>query len=125
MSEFIKAFLEQAKKQANPELKEVELTREEIKERLIASRKNYEQRSEFKPGDIVVWKPFLKNRRFPKYGQLGIVMEVLKQPIFDDEKNSGSPRFKEPLTLKVGIIDGYGEFETFYYDKNRFQLLKI
>lgn len=120
MADLVKALLEQVMKQVNPELDEVELSREESLDRLKTSRVNYEQKNDFKVGDIVVWKHHLKNRRFPKYGQLAIVMEVLKQPIYDDEKNSGSPRFREPLNIRLGIIDSYGEFEIFHYDKNRF-----
>lgn len=83
------------------------------------------QRHRFKPGDIVVWKPGLSNRRYPREGKPAVVMEVLETPVFDCERESGSPYFREPLDLVLGV---YAEeegmpsmFLSWHFDSRRFQ----
>jgi hypothetical protein len=80
----------------------------------------------FKPGDLVCWKPGLKNRRIPAYGTPTVVLEVLKEPIADSEQESGSTYFREPLSLVLGMIwdrePGRGNFVGFHFDGRRFEL---
>jgi hypothetical protein len=67
----------------------------------------------FTKGQIVKWKPGLKNRRFPDYGEPAIVTAVLPDPIFDpSEDASASPYFQEPLTVVIGTCrdDDFIEF---------------
>lgn len=72
----------------------------------------------FKEGQLVTWKKGLKNRRYPKYDEPAIVIEVLTQPVFSDESESGSRYFREPLDIILGVmIDN--DFEIFHYDKRR------
>jgi hypothetical protein len=73
----------------------------------------------FKPGDIVTWKPGLKNKRFPAKGRPAVVIEIEMGAVAED-RDSGSPRFREPVDLALGIIDGDGDFEVFRYDRRRF-----
>lgn len=91
-----------------------------------ALRQRYEamtSRQTFRPGDIVTWKPGLKNRRLPSYGKPAIVMEVLDPPIFDSERNSGDGYFREPLDIALGVFieDGphRGDFITWHFDSRR------
>lgn len=83
------------------------------------------QRQRFTPGQLVEWKPGLKNKRFPRYGQPAVVIEVLETPLLDHEDEAGSTYFREPLDLVLGLLwDGgpaRGEFVTFHYDGRRFQ----
>jgi hypothetical protein len=59
----------------------------------------------FAKGQIVAWKPGLKNRMFPEYGEPAIVTAVLPTPVFDlTETSSASPYFQEALTLVIGIF---------------------
>ena len=59
----------------------------------------------FERGQIVSWKPGLKNRMFPDYGEPAIVTNVLPTPIFDlTETSAASPYFQEALTLVIGIF---------------------
>ena len=59
----------------------------------------------FAKGQIVTWKPGLKNRMFPNYGEPAIVTAVLPTPIFDPtETSAASPYFHEALTLVIGIF---------------------
>ncbi len=77
------------------------------------------------PGELVTWKPGLKNKRYPRYGHPAVVIEVLETPLLDREDDAGSTDFREPLDLVLGLIwdDGpsRGELVTFHYDSRRFQ----
>lgn len=75
----------------------------------------------FKIGDIVKWKPNLKNRAMPEYEEPMIVLELLKDPIFDNQDGPGSTYFNEPLDIVLGIIADDDEFISFYFDSRRVQ----
>lgn len=79
-----------------------------------------------RPGDKVVWKEGLRNRRWPAYGKPAIVVDVQDPPVFDAEKNSASPYFREPLSIALGVFieDGphRGDFVVWHVDGRRFQL---
>jgi hypothetical protein len=58
----------------------------------------------FTKGQFVKWKPGLKNRQFPDYGEPAIVTAVFPSAIYDpSEVSAGSPYFQEPLTFVIGI----------------------
>jgi hypothetical protein len=87
---------------------------EELAERL-------DQFHRFAKGQFVKWKPGLKNRKFPDYGEPAIVTAVLPSPIFDPgEGTAGSPYFQEPLTFVVGMCME-DEFLEFRLDARRFE----
>lgn len=79
----------------------------------------------FKPGDLVLWKEGLRNRRYPSNGKPAIVLEVLQQPVTDDEDNSASMYFREPLDLVLGCFidegEGRGDFSSWHVDSRRFK----
>jgi hypothetical protein len=57
----------------------------------------------FSKGQFVRWKPGLKNRKYPDYGEPVIVTALLPFPVFDpSETSAASPYFQEPLTLVIG-----------------------
>jgi hypothetical protein len=77
----------------------------------------------FTKGQFVKWKPGLKNRRFPDYGEPAIVTAILPSPTFDPgEVTAGSPYFQEPLTFVLGTYRD-GEFLEFRLDCRRFEPL--
>lgn len=81
-----------------------------------------EEKYEFKVGQIVRWKAGMKNRRRPDYNQPVIVVDVLDKPVFDTkEEGAGTPYFREPLDILLGIIDEDNEFIVFHYDSRRFE----
>ncbi|NEX23051.1 hypothetical protein G3480_22580 [Thiorhodococcus mannitoliphagus] len=93
-----------------------------------ALRERYQalvQRHAFAPGDLVTWKPGLKNHRVPRYGDPAVVVEILQTPVFDSDKDAGSPYFREPCDVVLGLfIDDAairGELLTFHFDSRRFQ----
>lgn len=76
-------------------------------------------------GQLVQWKKGLKNRRGPAYGEPAIVMQVLTTPILDPTaSDSGSPYFREPLTVVLGQVSESGDFLCFHYDGRRMELYR-
>ncbi len=80
--------------------------------------------NEFKEGDLVKWKPGLKNRNYPAYGEPVIIVSVLDSPVFDpSELTAASPYFREPLSLIVGeVVDK--DFVEYHVDARRFELFR-
>lgn len=94
-----------------------ELSRRKLKE--LAERLN--PLNAFTKGQFVKWKPGLKNKRFPDYGEPAIVTDVLPNPVFDPSENSaGSPYFQEPLTIVIGTFRDDDLFE-YHVDGRRFE----
>lgn len=73
------------------------------------------------PGMLAVWKPGLKNRTLPDYGQPAIVMDVLEEPNFDPSDRSRSPYFREPLDLLLGVLTRDDDFLLLHFDARRFE----
>ncbi len=71
----------------------------------------------FEVGDIVQYKPGLKNK---KGDGPFIVTELLESPTFDKESPSGNCYFMEPLDIKLGEIND-GDFVEYHYDSRRFE----
>lgn len=76
-------------------------------------------KNEFAKGQLVQWKVGLKNRKLPHENQPAIVIDVLDKPVYNKD-GAGSPYFREPLDIILGIIER-GEFFIFHYDKRRFE----
>ena len=74
----------------------------------------------FAPGDLVQFIPGLRNKRRPTDGQAAVVVSHLEEPVFDGQLDSGSPYFREPLDLVIGVIDEDGDFITYWVDSRRF-----
>lgn len=83
------------------------------------------RRNEFRPGDLVCWKPGLRNRRVPRPGRPAVVVEVLADPVLDGGKDSGDAYFREPLDIVLGLFIDQGrhrgDFITWHFDSRRFQ----
>jgi len=91
-------------------------------EKLVTLSRSYAEVNRFKVGDLVTWKPGMRNRRLPAYDQVVIVSAVIEGNRFGPEKSSGSPYFREPESMKVAFIDeSDGEFVEFCMDKQRFR----
>ncbi len=79
----------------------------------------YLRKHEFKPGDLVQWKPGLCNSRYPKKGSASVVIEVIPGRS-STTKNAGANHCYEPNDIRVGVVVG-GDFEGFWSDSNRFE----
>jgi hypothetical protein len=78
----------------------------------------------FYEGQLVRWKPGLKNRGAPAYNEVAVVREVLAAPVFDDceqARCAGTAHFREPLTFVHAVLDPDGDFIDFHYDGRRFE----
>jgi len=82
-----------------------------------------EPETPLRPGDIVMWKQGCQNRKRPKSDEPVVVLEVLPQPLYGDEKSSGSPYFHEPLDVVLGMLDSDGDLVRYMYDKRRFRVV--
>lgn len=88
---------------------------------LKRSYETYISNESLSTGDVVSWKPGMRNRTLPNYRQPAIVIEKLQYPIFDESQNAGSQYFHEPLDLRVGFLDDNNQFVIYFYDSRRFE----
>ncbi len=90
--------------------------------KLRVAKDGFDKAYDFKLGDLVVWKKGLKNKIRPALNEPAIVMEILDTPLKDENnQDSGTPYFNEPLDFGLGLIDDDGDFTIFHYDKRRFE----
>ena len=78
------------------------------------------EEEEFRPSMLVEWKKGLKNKRYPRYNQPMVVVEMLQEPIISNPDKVDTQYYREPLDIKLGMLDEDGEFITFFYDSKRF-----
>jgi hypothetical protein len=90
--------------------------------RVLLERLNNGRERALRPGLLATWKPGLKNRRFPRYGESVVVVALLDPPIVNPDEEAGSPYFREPLDLVLGVVRGDDrEFLVYHADRRRFQ----
>jgi hypothetical protein len=81
-----------------------------------------EEKHELKEGDFVRWKSGLKNKKYPKEGEPAYVLEVLEKQIIKEDKDPGSPYFREPLDIVLAFLEEEdGDLLIFHYDSRRFE----
>jgi hypothetical protein len=90
-------------------------------ETLRSVHSSYAQSHEFQPGQLVRWKPRLRNRRLPEYGETAIVIDVLDTPVLNIAEPADSPYYRERLGLVLGVFDGAGDLVCFHFDAQRFE----
>lgn len=88
---------------------------------LVNAYDNFNAKHQFQPGQTVVWKSRMKNRRSPEYGEPAIVVELVEPPILNPGDDSGTSYFREPLDIVIGTLDGDGDLLCFHYDSRRFE----
>ncbi|HOB61446.1 MAG TPA: hypothetical protein PKI41_04920 [Candidatus Competibacteraceae bacterium] len=89
---------------------------------VLLERLNNGRERALRPGMLATWKPGLKNRRFPRYSEPVVVVDLLNTPIVNPDSESGSPYFREPLDLLLGMMRGDDyEFLIYHADRRRFQ----
>ncbi|MEV4736665.1 MULTISPECIES: hypothetical protein [unclassified Microbacterium] len=88
---------------------------------LLTARYNeLTERHAFVPGQFVQWKPNLRNKIRPAYGEPAVVIELLEEPALNEEKDTSSPYFREPIDLALGVVDDEGEILIYHFDSRRF-----
>jgi len=101
-------------------------TREMVKKgvALAEAFETYNTKTEFHVGDFVNFKPGMRSRSVPKEDEVGIVTEVFSQPVFDPlRKSAGEPTFREPLTIRIGLLIN-SVFQEFFMDGARMQVFQ-
>lgn len=93
----------------------------EYKASLVSAYHDLMTTHPFSPGDLVRWKPALKNKRRPEYDVPAIVVEVLDEPVRDREQGAGSAYFREPLDLAIGLLDDDDDFVILHVDSRRIE----
>lgn len=79
----------------------------------------YIQGYTFKPGDVITWKPGMRNCRTPEYGEPVVVAEVF--PAQRPSVAEGSPYDMEPCDMRVvSLKDEDGEWVMHPGDSRRF-----
>ncbi len=112
---------------AKNEHSDVDLRNELREQKIDALRESYRRMqsaepSKFRPGDLVRWQPRMKNVKWPQYGEAAVVVECLDPPVQEGERESGSPYFRNPLTLILGLQHKDG-FHCWHFDGRRFELV--
>jgi hypothetical protein len=90
-------------------------------ERLMKCKDLLETETKFKVGDVVCWKPGLRNFNSPAYGRPAVVIEVLKEPHVIKDVPPPSNHFLEMLNLKILVLDSDRDCNEFLVDGRRFQ----
>ncbi|MEG7522392.1 MAG: hypothetical protein M3H12_04740 [Chromatiales bacterium] len=86
---------------------------------LVALNEKMNEPHVFVLGEVLEWKPGLKNKRSD--GPF-VVCEVLDPPITSTTTEPGSAYFREPLDIVLGHVDSDQDFVLFHYDSRRMQL---
>jgi hypothetical protein len=80
--------------------------------------KRYHETETFKPGDLVAWKPGMKNKKYPAYDEPIVVLEVF-EPLRN--KDTGTTYGAEPLDMRCILHkDSDGDLNAFAHDSHRF-----
>jgi hypothetical protein len=77
----------------------------------------YDDVETFAPGDLVQWKPLMRDQRLPTYGAPAVVIEYLADPQTHD---SDGDLMTEPLDIVLGVIDGNQTFHVYSFASRRF-----
>ena len=81
--------------------------------------KRYHETETFKPGDLVVWKPGMKNKKNPLYDAPVVVLEVF-EPL-RNMADTGTTYGAEPLDMRcIQLKDSDGDLNAFAHDSHRF-----
>lgn len=102
-----------------------DLRREARQQKMDALRESYQRLqstdpAQFRPGDLVRWQPRMKDVKWPQYGEAAVVVECLDPPVLEVERESGSPYFRQPATLVLGLLRDDG-FHCWHFDGRRFE----
>ena len=94
-------------------------------ERLMSFYNALTIKYDFKPGDIVEWKPGFRNATLPGDTDKAVVIEVLDEPIrFIGKTDPGKASFRSYVDIVLGVIDKDDDFIMFHFDSRRLRLVR-
>ncbi|MGV3733591.1 MAG: hypothetical protein ACO1N6_09350 [Microcella sp.] len=83
---------------------------------LLDVGRRYVDRERFSVGDLVQWKPGMKNQRFPHDGKPAI---VLGWPEVPQTEEADGEKLVEPLDIILGFLDGNGSLRVYTFTSAR------
>lgn len=95
-------------------------SREDMVAKLRSLLDAFREEQQLSVGDIVQWKEGLRNRRYPRYKEPVIVVELLESPVLAGN-DAGAAHFRESLDIVLGWLDREGDLTCFHYDSRRFR----
>ncbi len=79
---------------------------------------------EFKVEQLIEWKPDLKDKRFPQYGEPAVVLAVLAEPVNETGDDTTSQYSCAVNDIIIGVKAPDGDFAHYYADSRRWQPLQ-
>jgi Zn-finger protein len=76
---------------------------------------------EFKVGQLIMWKPDLKDKVFPQYGEPAVVLSAFMEPAVDSEVDTSSQYSCAINDMIIGVRAPDGDFTHYYADSRRWQ----
>ncbi|WP_421185625.1 hypothetical protein [Aeromonas enteropelogenes] len=76
---------------------------------------------EFKVEQLIEWKPALKDKRFPQYGEPAVVLAVLAEPVNEAGDDTCSQYSCAVNDIIIGVKAPDGDFAHYYADSRRWQ----
>jgi hypothetical protein len=89
----------------------------EKNQKLVDTYTLYTTGPEIKVGDLVKWKPNLKNKQMPDDGQVAVAVKIAPDAI-DAFETHGSRCFRERVELRIGLVYN-GRYVEFHVDPRR------
>lgn len=89
-------------------------------DQLRMAQEVFDQTNVFEKGDLIQFKPGMKDRKAPEVGQPVVVMEVLPEPLKDPEAGFGDHYATCQYDLIIGVFLK-GDFTQFYADSRRYE----
>ena len=84
--------------------------------------RRYLVKHDHKPGDLVSWKPGLKDSCLTDYGEPMVVLEVDSAHRSGPHSSLGTNNYNEPMTVRIGIcVEDTSELKGFWIDGNRLE----
>ena len=75
--------------------------------------------NELTVGSLAVYRPGMKDLKFPAEGQ-PVVVTGFNPGAIEPEEDSGSNTFRRPCDMRIGVFVGSGDFSEFWVDARRF-----
>ena len=75
--------------------------------------------ADFTVGDLIVFRPGMKDLKFPAEGQ-PVIVTGFNPGAVEAQEDSGSNTFRRPCDMRIGVFVGDGDFSEFWVDARRF-----
>lgn len=117
--EFVEALMSAARRERQQAEKAYEayVRTAEYENHLRSAFAAYSDEQKFSPGDLVQWKEYLRDKRYPHVGAPAIVISYLDEP---QETAPDGTLLGDPRDIRLGFLDGDQEFVVSLFSSRRF-----